>query len=225
MKRIELDGIPIEIEKKKMKSLRMTVKPPKGVVHISAPHFVTYEEIRSFAAARMDWIRQQRASCLAAVPQYTDGDVLPLFGDEYRIKTISKNRPLSVKENTLFLPDDPAREKREQLVYAWYKVELAKRIPAILALWQPVMGVEASGGWTIRNMKSRWGSCNVVKRRVCFNLQLAKKPENCLEYVAVHELAHLLVPDHSRAFYECMSQFLPDWKQRKLILEGKHRSS
>lgn len=224
MKVITMDGVPIQVEKKQIKTLRLTVHPPDGRVHISAPVFVTYDEITRFARSRMDWILAQREKYRNAQPppELTDGDRAFLFGVSYPLRVEEvQGKPRAYLEQdkiVLALAPGTSREDRERLLNSLYREQLALKIPPLLAHWEPVMAVKAQSGWTLREMKTRWGSCNVVKKRVCLNLQLAKKHPDCLEYVMVHELAHLLEPSHNANFKAIMTRFLPDWKQRKALL-------
>ena len=98
--------------------------------------------------------------------------------------------------------------------------QLEDKIIEYAMRWEPIMKVHANG-FTIRDMKTRWGSCSIHSKKIRMNLQLAVKPEECVEYVLVHELCHLLEPSHNQRFYDLMSQFLPDWRERKQKLNEK----
>ncbi|NTV90617.1 MAG: M48 family metallopeptidase, partial [Clostridiales bacterium] len=119
----------------------------------------------------------------------------------------------------LKLPPGYSKEKREKLVNEWLRRNLHKEIPALLEKWQPIIGVKILD-WGIKNMKTRWGTCNIKARRIWLNLRLAQKPRECLEYVVVHELVHLLERKHNKVFKDYMSRFIPEWKLIKAGLNG-----
>ena len=108
-------------------------------------------------------------------------------------------------------------EQREAVLLAWYRDQLKTLIPALLEKWQPILGVQVAD-WGIKKMKTKWGSCNPASRRVWFNLELAKKPVQCLDYIVVHELLHLLERQHSERFSALMDAHVPTWRQIREIL-------
>ncbi len=209
----------IEVVKKKIKNMNLYVLPPDGRVRISAPIKASNESIRQFALSRMDWIRIQVSKIEArprpAEVQCLTGEKHYLWGGRYHLELRFANRNSGVQavgnRMLLTVPENSSREQREKILHEWYRRELKDRIPSLLAKWEPVMGVKADS-WGVKNMKTRWGTCNPRDRRIWINLQLAKWPVKCLEYVVVHELAHLLVADHSAAFKDHMDRFLPDWR-------------
>ena len=111
----------------------------------------------------------------------------------------------------MFVNPGTTIDNKEKLLNQWYRTQLNQRIPALLDKWQPVIGKKVSE-WDIKKMKTRWGSCNIVKKRIWLNLELAKKPPECLEYVFVHEMVHLLEPYHNARFKGFMDKFLPQWR-------------
>ena len=108
----------------------------------------------------------------------------------------------------------PQPTQRERVLQRWYRRQLKLLVPRLLEKWQPILGVQAAA-WGIRKMKTKWGSCNVQARRLWLNLELAKKPEQCIEYIVVHELMHLLERRHNERFVALMDQHLPNWRSRR----------
>ena len=101
----------------------------------------------------------------------------------------------------------------------WYRKELRELIPPLIAKWEPILGVRVNE-FGIKKMKTRWGSCNPEVKRIWLNLELAKKSPTCIEYVLVHEMAHLLERSHNETFVAYMDKFLPNWRAIKAELNG-----
>jgi len=139
-----------------------------------------------------------------------------LLGRRYRLRVLEQDGPnrIELKGNSeLAIRDRPGtgRDKREQVLNEWYRRHLKSLVPGLIARWQPVIGVRVAD-WGVKKMKTRWGSCNVRDQRVWLNLELAKKPPHCLEYVLVHEMVHLLERHHNKRFKALMDQFMPQWR-------------
>lgn len=218
---LDIDGIPVEIQRKSVKHLYLRVLPPDGRVCISAPKRASLSLLRETVQQRLGWIRRQQQRCRMHTPPdpllYRPGEIHPLWGVPYRLEWLDiPGRPqlLVHPEQRLLmrLPLQHDRTRRKKLLADWYRAALAEAIPPLLARWEPVMEVKAEG-WGIRDMKTRWGSCNTRERRIWLNLALAKYRPQCLEYVVVHELTHLLERNHTPRFHALMSQFLPDWQE------------
>ena len=147
------------------------------------------------------------------------------MGQRYRLRVVEGSVPMRVVLRgkaalDLFVRPETSTERREELLQAFYRAELKKLIPTLLDKWQPILGVEANA-WGIKKMKTKWGSCNTDAARTLFNLELAKKPYECLEYIVVHELVHLLVRTHNDEFKALMDLHILDWKQRKTLLKDQ----
>ncbi len=185
------------------------------------------EKIRVFVASKISWIKmhQLKFAGQQSKPemQYNSGEKIYIWGKEHEliIEYSNKNHPISVAHNTFILTvkSESTTKQREKLVNEWYRDELKKVIPSMLATWQSRMGVEAKE-FRIKNMKTRWGTCNTIEKRIWLNLQLAKSPIECLEYVVVHELTHLLERLHSKNFIAYMDNFLPNWRKTKKELNS-----
>jgi len=214
-------NLDINIIRKKVKHLRMTVSPPHGDIKISAPLAVSNYTIREFIFAQLNWIKKQQLKFknYEVQPQinYTSGETHYFFGNAYTLKIVEtksnkKNRVTIDEEFILFfIKPGSSSAKREKILYEWYRSELKKIIPDFIEKWQPIIGKEVLE-WRIKRMKTRWGSCNIKVKRIWLNLELVKKSPQCIEYVLVHEMVHLLERYHNKNFYSFMDQFLPDWK-------------
>lgn len=222
MKQIKVNNLEIELEKKKIKNMYLRILPPDGTIRISAPVRMSEEEILKFVISKLDWIKkQQEKTRKIPAPEdvrYESGDLIWLWGKKYRlnIKEGRHRNRVELEEDKVFLytKPDSSKEQREKILNVWYKEELLKVIPALIIIWEKRIGVSADSCY-IQNMKTRWGTCNTQKHRICLNLQLAKKPPQCLEYVVVHELTHLLERSHNHIFKGYMDRFLPEWREIK----------
>jgi len=230
MKEIIINGLLIELEKKRIKNLYLKILPPEGRIHISAPVRMSEGEIRSFVLSKQEWITEQQEKVIQRnahiTIDYVTGDKISVWGVYYPLVVFEKCARnavafdgtkifLSVKKN---IDDTP--QLREATLNEWYRKELMYKLPVLIRKWETIIGVQ-SLDFTIRDMKTRWGTCNIRTHRICFNLQLAKKPPKCLEYVVVHELVHLLEKSHNHVFKGYMDQFLPGWRMIKKELNGQ----
>ncbi|MBP1737407.1 MAG: putative metal-dependent hydrolase [Oscillospiraceae bacterium] len=217
MKSIIVGGIEISVEKKGIKHMYLRVKPPDGSVKLTAPRLVRDELLRAFVEAKLPWIKKQQAAFLQRPRLESGGGVefLELWGRSYPMETIhggGKNGVLlSEQSAALRVREGSTPQQCAAALNSWYRLELKAAIPPILERCQQRVGV-AADEWHIKDMRTRWGTCNVAKRRVWLNLQLVKKPPECLEYVIMHELVHLLEPSHNHIFKGYMDRFLPDWR-------------
>ncbi len=215
---IDLDGIAAEVVLKDIKNIHLRVYPPDGRVRVSAPAWMSLDVIRTFAMSKLGWIRtqQQRFREQKYVPREPpDRDGRYVWGKRYQLKVVKSDRAPTVKlqEGYMLLQVRPGtdKKKREAIVEAWYRQQLKQAVPPLLARWAPRMGVRVER-FFVQRMKSRWGSCNLRAHTIRLNTELVKRPPECLEYVVVHELAHLLEPSHNARFRALMDQFMPDWK-------------
>ncbi|MDF2905289.1 MAG: putative metal-dependent hydrolase [Herbinix sp.] len=227
MKQIWINDIPIDVEKKRIKNMYLRILPPDGRVHISAPLKMSEEEIQHFVYSKLNWIIDQKLRMerrpIQPDLQYVTGDTVSIWGIGYTLvlrETYSRNRIEVIgDEILLFVKNESTREQRERILNGWYKKALEAELPFLLARWERNIGVSSSG-YKIRDMKTRWGTCNIRTKQICLNLQLAKKPMKCLEYVVVHELVHLLEKSHNQIFKGYMDRFLPQWRSIKRELNG-----
>ena len=216
--RIVVHHITVDVVRKSIKNLHLGVYPPEGRVRVAAPLTVSDEAVRRAVIGKLGWIRRQQANFLAQPRQgergMVDGESHYFLGQRYRLRIVSHASAPKVILNKFRLelhvrPDLPA-EERSRVLQEWYRSRLKELVPPLLEKWVPLLGVEPPG-WGIRKMKTKWGSCNTDSRRIWLNLELAKKPVHCLEYVVVHELVHFLERDHDDRFRNLMGQFMPHW--------------
>ncbi len=223
-----IDGLRVEVLRKRVKSLRLTVRPPDGILRVSAPFRATDSLIRGFILEKSAWIlRQRERLAQRGRPieyQLIDGETHFFLGQPYPLALIpSLGKPcVLLADSRLELHASPAAslERRQRALGDWYKQQLALLIPPLLETWQQALGVSVLS-WRIRKMKSRWGSCNTRSRAICLNLELAKRPPRTLEYIIVHELAHLLEAGHNQRFYSILDAHMPQWREYRKELRSK----
>ncbi len=216
---IKLEDIEIDVFLKRIKNINLSVYPPTGRVRISAPFHVSIDNIRTFATSKIDWIRKQQTRLRTQEHEtprdFIDRESHYLWGKRYLLAVIEKNEVPSVtlEGNKILLQIRPETnsDKRYKIVENWYREQLKAELPALIAKWEQHMKVKVNKFY-VRKMKTRWGSCNPRKRTIRLNTDLARKPRACLEYLVVHEMAHLLVPDHSARFIALMDEFMPNWR-------------
>jgi len=210
----------VEIVRKRIKNLHLGVYPPEGRVRVAVPLAVNNDAVRLAVIGKLSWIKRQRAKFEAQPRQsqreMVSGESHYYLGRRYRLRVVESSVASSViirNSSSLELHIRPGatREQREGLLQNWYREQLKKKIPSILEKWQPLLGVQVPA-WGVKKMKTKWGSCNVKAGRIWLNLELAKKPMKCLEYIAVHEMAHLLVRHHDDRFTALMDKFMPRWR-------------
>jgi predicted metal-dependent hydrolase len=217
----------VEVIRKPIKNLHLSVHPPEGRVRVSAPTRTDDEAVRLAVVSKLRWI-QRHQQTFAGQPrqsprQMVGGESHYFLGRRYRLRVMEHEGPNEVilkgnMELTLRVRPGTNRDKRQQVLNDWYRRHMKSIIPELIQKWQPVIGVEVTE-WGVKKMKTRWGSCNIRDRRVWLNLELAKKPPQCLEYVLVHEMVHLLERHHNDRFKGFMDQFMPHWRMYKDLLD------
>jgi len=222
-----IDGIPVTVSRKRVKYIRIKVKPPEGDVHVSAPHGTLDRTIAFAVRERLLWIRKHQVR-ITSWPRIqplalVTGEQVPYQGRLYDLRVVeAAGRPsVAVHDDgrmVLRVKSGSDRQVRGKLLDKWYRERLAETVPPMLAHWQQVMGVTVNE-WRIRKMKSRWGSCNTKARRVWINLELVKRPPALLEFIVVHEMAHLIEPSHNANFKRLMTKYMPDWREREAQLK------
>jgi len=222
---IELGDVTVDVVLKDIKNVHLSVYPPMGRVRISAPKRMSLDTIRVFAISKLDWIRQQQAKLREQEREtprdYVDRESHYVWGKRYLLTVIESDEPSSIelKHRRMLLRVRPGADetKRQSLVEEWYREQLKEAVPPLLARWQPRLGVRVER-WFVQRMKTKWGSCNHKARTIRLNTELAKKPPECLEYIVVHELVHLLEPTHNARFVALMDQFMPQWQYHREAL-------
>ncbi len=223
-----VDGLEVQVTKKKIKNVNLYVKSPDGRVVVTAPLHVSEEQIAQFVRTKMEWIRNKQSQYTTqsrtTVKRYETGENISLWGRTYCLQVEYGNKRNSVALDgdhvILSVHEHSTIAQREKIITEWYRGLLQSEITDKLAKWEAMTGLYAAS-WQIRNMKTRWGSCNVKTKKIWLNLQLVKYPVDCLELVILHELLHLKVPNHGQAFVALMDNFLPEWKTIEKKLTGK----
>ena len=224
-----VEGLNVSITRKpNLKNTYIRVNPPNGDVTVSAPAKLSDEEVselvRQNLAKILDARRKFQAQPRQSKREYVSGETLYLWGNQYMLRVIYGARKSSVVRYpeviVLNVPDGTPLESRRRILTEWYRQELKRAMPHLVEECCARVGVPITG-WNIRNMRTRWGSCNVKAGRILLNLQLVKKPYECLEYVVIHELVHLLERNHTRKFWGLVEKFCPHWKSRRELLNSQ----
>ena len=201
------------------------VLPPDGRVQITAPHTANDDSIRRFAISRISWIKKQKKSFeeqpRQTKRQYVTGESYYLWGKRYRLDVQYSNVKncvcLSGGKLILQVRKESTAAQRENVLNEWYREQIKQTVPGVLQKCENIAGVQAKE-WYIKNMRTKWGTCNIDRKRIWLNLQLAKKTPECLAYVATHELVHLLERNHNEQFQKYMDSFSPNWRVVKSTL-------
>ncbi len=222
MPQIELGDIKIDVVRKDIKNIHLSVYPPNGKVRISAPQRMDMDTIRVFAISKLQWMKKQQ-EYFKQQPRETEREFLTreshyFLGKRYLMKVIEFNgNPyiyLTKKEIVMYIRPNTLTEKRKEILDEWYRSELKKIVPGIIQKWEKVVGVECNE-FFVKKMKTKWGTCNTYAKRLWLNLELAKKPIECIEYIIVHELVHLLERSHNNNFVSLMNRFMPKWRYHR----------
>jgi predicted metal-dependent hydrolase len=224
---VTIDGVDMRIVRKRVKYLRLAVSPPDGHVRISVPYRLPEDMLHIAILNRLDWIKKQQARfegrTALSPQQLLSGEHHYYLGKPYRLEIVQgcRRSELELIDDQLLMSTKTncTMIARRKILDDWYRANMKSLLPGLLEKWQPIVGRDASA-WGLRKMKTRWGSCNIMKKRIWLNLELAKYPLECIEYVLVHELVHLLERGHNARFKGLMSLFMPDWRARKQLLNN-----
>jgi len=222
---VKLGEIEVDVVLKDIKNVHLSVYPPTGRVRISAPKRMSIGTIRVFAISKLDWIKQQQTKLRAQEREtprdYVDRESHYVWGKRYLLRLSEREEPPDIKltHSRMLLSVRPGTDgdKKQALVAEWYRKQLREAVPALLARWQPLLGVRVER-FFVQRMKTKWGSCNHKAGTIRLNTELAKKPGECLEYIVVHELVHLLEPTHNARFVMLMDRFMLKWQFHRQVL-------
>lgn len=222
MPQIKLGDIPVDVVFKDIKNVHLSVYPPAGRVRISAPLHMGLDAIQVFAVTRLDWIKQQqqklREQQRETPREHLDRESHYVWGKRYLLKVVEKaSAPcVTLKHSTLVLQVRPGADnvKKQAIIAQWYRGQLKDAVPALIEKWEPTIGVKVAKV-IVQKMKTKWGSCNGGAGNIRLNSELAKKPPECLEYIVVHEMVHLLEPTHNKRFQQLMDGFMPQWRHQR----------
>ncbi|MCB4361854.1 M48 family metallopeptidase [Quatrionicoccus australiensis] len=219
VEQIDLGNLQIEVLRKKIKNLHLSVLPPLGRVRIAAPGHMNLDTIRVFVISRLSWIKAQQRKMQVqqreAPREYVDRESHYVWGRRYLLKRVELEAAsaIELKHSKLVLQVRPGTNelRSREILDAWYREQIRAAVPELIAKWEPVLGVKV-GRVFVQRMKTRWGSCNPATGAIRLNTDLAKKPAECLEYIVVHEMTHLLEPSHNARFVSLMALFMPQWQ-------------
>lgn len=223
---LTVENIDIELIKKNIKNIHLTVHPPYGRVRLAVPNRMNDEAIMSFVISKLSWIKKQRNKYALKEQievEFVSGESHYYFGTKYLLNVIEMTgrQHVELRNNSidLYIRANSAFETREKVMTEWYRDNLKSVIPDYIEKWEKIIGVSVNE-WGVKLMKTRWGTCNVRDKRIWINLELAKKNPRCLEYIVVHEMVHLLERYHNDNFKTYMNKFLPNWKIIRDELNG-----
>ena len=222
---MKIGSIDVAVARKDIKNLHISVMPPNGEVRVSAPFDASDDRIRMAVAGRLAWIRKHQniynSQERIGAREIVSGESHYLWGERYLMQVINGVGGVTVKHNKMVLSvqDGGNFESRKRILEKFYRNELRTKIAKILEIWETKIGVKSSS-IRILKMKTKWGSCNIKDGNIVINYELAKKPLECLEYIAVHELVHMLERHHNKNFIAYMDRFLPNWRTIKNMLNA-----
>ena len=216
---INLGEIAVDVVKKDIKNIHLSVYPPAGKVRISAPLRMDLDTIRVFAITKLAWIKNQqkklREQDRETPREYLERESHYVWGKRYLLKLVEKDAAPTVelKHSKMILQIRPeaGEGKMQEILEGWYREQLKEAVLVLVEKWQPLMGVRVEK-FFVQKMKTKWGSCSPDTKSIRLNTDLAKKPPECLEYIVVHEMVHLLEPTHNSRFIILMDRFMPKWR-------------
>ena len=222
---IDLSGIAVDVVRKDIKNVHLSVYPPTGTVRISAPVRMSLDTIRLFAISKLGWIKHQQKTLRGqereSQREYLDRESHYVWERRFLLKVVEADAAPSVQiqHGTLLLRGRPGADEatREAVVAGWYRQLLKRAVPPLIEAWEPLLSVTVKR-FFVQQMKTRWGSSNPDARTIRLNTELAKKPRECLEYIVVHEMIHLLESTHNARFTGLLNRFMPQWQHYRSIL-------
>lgn len=224
---ITVSGIDVQVNKKNIKNMHLSVKPPLGKVVVSAPLLLSTKSIENFVRLNLGWIKKQQEKFInqprMSARQYVSGETYYIFGKQFFLEFIpSKKRTFKIDGTKilLYMPENSSVENRQKFIREKFRKILIEQLERLIPKWEETTNLHCESFKT-KYMTTRWGTCNSKAKRIWINLQMVEKPLECLEYIILHELIHLKISNHGKDFIEMMNQFMPDWKDRKNLLNTK----
>jgi predicted metal-dependent hydrolase len=217
---VKLGDLSLNVILKDIKNVHLSVHPPTGRVTVSAPLRMSLDTIRVFAISKLGWIKQQQRKFQEqereSPREYLDRESHYVWGRRYLLKVVEESAPPKIffKHNRMILQISAGAndETKQAIVARWYRTQIKAAVPELIAKWEPLVGVKVERVF-VQKMKTKWGSCNPGARSIRLNTDLAKKPRECLEYIVVHEMVHLIERHHDDRFRTYMDQLLPQWRR------------
>jgi predicted metal-dependent hydrolase len=222
---VRLGDVSVDVVLKDIKHVHLSVHPPTGRVRIAAPSRMSLDTIRVFAVSKIGWIKQQqkklREQERETPREFLDRESHYVWGKRYllSIREGEQSPSVELKHSRMILCVRSATDggKKQEVIEAWYRNELKQTAPALITKWQLRLDVDVER-FFVQRMKTKWGSCNPAARSIRLNTELAKKPRECLEYIVVHEMVHLIERTHNARFVALMERYLPNWKVCRQML-------
>lgn len=222
---IQLGDTAIHVTRKAVRNVHLSVHPPEGRVTLVAPTNTRLEVARAYAISKLRWIRDQQAKLLQqpreTARQFVERESHYLWGRRYLLNVEERDaKPfvsLDHKRITLTVRPGSDHAKRAEVMHKWHKHLLHEAVPPLIAKWERKLGVRVSG-YYLQRMKTKWGSCNHHAGNIRLNTELVKKPKDLLEYVVVHEIAHLIEPTHNDDFVAVLQNNFPTWRDARAEL-------
>lgn len=219
---LRLGDIDVDVVLKDIKNVHLSVYPPTGRVRISAPRRMSLDTIRVFAISKLSWIKRQQARISGqdreTPREYLDRESHYVWGRRYLLRVIEADGAPSVElaggRMLLRVRTGAGDDRKQAIVEDWYREQLKAAVPPLIAKWETPMNVKVDR-FFVQRMKTKWGSCSPARRTIRLNTDLARKPPECLEYIVVHEMAHLLEPTHNARFVGIMDQLMPQWRSHR----------
>jgi predicted metal-dependent hydrolase len=223
--RIQLGDIPVDVIRKDIKNVHLSVHPPTGRVRIAAPERMSLDTVRVFAIAKLPWIKKQqrklREQERETPREYIDRESHYVWGKRYLLKVVEADQTATVELNhgrmILRARRGTTKAKRQAILEEWHREQVRKAAPPMIEKWQRLTGISVKR-FFVQRMKTKWGSCNDRASSIRLNTDLVRKPMECLEYIVVHEMVHLLEPTHNERFMTLMDQFMPKWQFHRDVL-------
>jgi len=224
---MKINDLEVIIEKKKIKNMYLRVETD-GSVRVSAPIKMPESEIRAFVLSKLDWIESKKEYFSKRQNeqqlQYITGETHYLWGKPYELEVVYSDikKGVILDENKIILAVKQGfcTEERKAVLKEWYRIKMKRAVPEVFRRCEKIVGKTAFE-WRIKDMRTRWGTCNTKERRIWLNLQLVQKPPKCLEYIIIHELVHLYERHHNDRFYAYMDRFYPDWEEVRRELNNR----
>lgn len=224
--RITVSGVEVDVLRKPIRNAHLAVYPPHGRVRLAVPLSMTDDAIRLLVVSKLAWLQRHRRKLETqereAPREFVTGESHYFLGRRYLLRVVEGPGPVSVRimnkrHLVLHIRSGSSKEQREQIMADWYRSELRALAATYFAQWTEAMGVRPSK-WGIKVMRTKWGSCNHRSGSIWLNLELARKPVKCVEYIVVHELAHLLEHTHDERFVAYMDRYMPQWRMHRQAL-------
>lgn len=223
-----IGGVDVEVNRRNIKNIHLSVLPPNGKVRLSVPIKTSEQTIRLAIVNKLAWIKKQQSDFAKqprqSVREMANGECHFLWGQKYRLAIKEANGKFSVQTKgsnklELAVSGSTTTDNKLKLLNRFYREEMQTSIAKMLPKWQKKLGV-APDSIEIKKMKTKWGSCNIQAKRIWLNLELAKKPIECMEFILVHELVHLHERHHNERFRALMNKHMPNWKERRDLLNS-----